>query len=59
MSPREHKITILATDEELQILRELAAADSRSVSDWIRVTAQRAHAEKFGEKQSKPKPRKR
>jgi hypothetical protein len=55
MSQREHKVTILATDDELQILREVAAADSRTVSDWIRVTAGRVHAEKFGKKQAKPK----
>jgi hypothetical protein len=55
MSQREHKVTILATDEELQVLREVAAADSRTVSDWIRGTARRAHAELFGEKRAKPK----
>jgi hypothetical protein len=59
MSQREHKVTILATDEELQILREVAAADSRTVSDWIRVTARRAHAELFGKKQAKVKRAKR
>jgi hypothetical protein len=37
----------------------VAAADSRTVSDWIRVTARRAHAELFGKKQPKPKHAKR
>jgi len=42
---------------EREMLRELAEAEARSSSDLVRLLIRRAHAAAFGEKKSKPKPR--
>ena len=44
---REKNIRIRATDEELQLLHEVAKADERTLSNWARKTLlQAARAEK-------------
>lgn len=48
-SKKENKVTFVCDDRELAMVRELAAADDRAVSDWLRRAVRQAHAARFGE----------
>ncbi len=51
--PRGRKFTFVLTEEERSMLEQLAAADQRSSSDWIRVTIREAYDARFGGKKPK------
>lgn len=50
---RTETLTIRIAQEEKDMLRAVAERDGLSLSDWLRLTIRRAHADAFGA--SKPK----
>lgn len=41
---KEKKVTFVCEEEELEMLRDLAAADGRTASDWLRRAIRNANA---------------
>ena len=49
MAAREKKFTFVMTDAERSKLERLAASDSRSAANWLRLAIVTQYEEKFGE----------
>jgi predicted DNA binding CopG/RHH family protein len=54
---RDKKLTVMMSDRELVMIRELAEHEGLSVSDWLRQALRRAHAEAFGAPKPKRSPK--
>ena len=48
--PRESRVSFLVNEEEGRMLKELAEADSRSQSNWLRQIIRAQHGARFGAK---------
>ncbi len=50
---RTNRLSMLISDEEQRMLKELADADGVTASDFIRLFIRRAHTEKFPPKKKR------
>lgn len=58
MVDREKRINIRVSEQEAEMLGELAEAEGLSQSDFLRLYIRRAHAERFTPKPGKTKSKK-
>ncbi len=56
VDPKDTKLTVMVSEPDLAMLKQLAAADDVSASHVIRILIRKAHADRFDDK--KPKRRK-
>jgi len=58
MVDREKRINIRVSEQEAEMLAELAEAEGLSQSDFLRLYIRRVHSERFTPKPGKTKPKK-
>ena len=58
MVDREKRINIRVSEQEAEMLAQLAEAEGLSQSDFLRVYIRRAHGERFTPKPAKTRPKK-
>jgi hypothetical protein len=55
MPQRDDVITVRLSRDERQMVKALAGADGVSISDAVRMSVRRAHAERFGDAKTRAK----